>query len=253
MSRPLILISNDDGINAKGIRALAEVAALYGDVVVAAPNKGYSGQSHSITVGAPLRVHEVDMKIEGVRGLMVYGSPVDCIKLGYHGLVDREPDLILSGINHGTNTSSSVHYSGTLGAVREAALLGVKGVGFSLDDEDDDADFTEAKRVANVVIAWALKDAQQGIFYSVNIPTKENQVKGIKPVRLAGGYWREDYHCAEDPSGDKYYWLMGTFVDTTANATDTDEYWLGKGYATICACKLDVSDYDEMGKIDITI
>lgn len=250
-TRPMIMISNDDGIRAKGIKALAEVASKYGDVVVVAPDGSYSGQSHSMTVGAALRLSDYDMGIDGVEGMMVGGSPVDCIKLGYH-LVDRKPDLILSGINHGSNTSSSVHYSGTLGAVREAALLGVKGVGFSVSDYSEDADFSEAKRVADIVIAWALTDAcKKGVFYGVNVPVVD-KVKGIKPVRLAGGFWREDYHCAEDPWGEKYYWLVGTFVDTTKGATDTDEYWLSQGYATICPCKIDVTDYSELEQMTET-
>jgi len=244
--RPLILISNDDGIEAKGIKELAKVASKYGEVVVAAPNKGYSGQSHSITVGTPLRVRKHDMGIEGVTGLMVWGSPVDCIKLGYHGLVSRKPSLVLSGINHGTNTSSSVHYSGTLAAAREGALLNVKGIGFSIDDENKDADFSHAIKVVDKVIEWALKESTpSNIFYSINIPSG-SEIKGIKPVRLASGYWREDYHSAEDPDGDRYYWLIGTFVDTTKEANNTDEYWLKQGYATICPCKLDVTDYDEL-------
>ncbi|MCQ2230108.1 MAG: 5'/3'-nucleotidase SurE [Bacteroidales bacterium] len=247
--RPLILISNDDGIEAKGIKVLAEVAAKYGDVVVAAPNKGYSGQSHSFTVGAPLRVRKYDMGIPGVDGLMVWGSPVDCIKLGYHGLVSRKPDLILSGINHGTNTSSSVHYSGTLAAAREAALLGVKGIGFSIDDESKDADFTHALPIVERVISWALGDnGPSNVFYSVNIPYGNN-IRGIKTVRIANGYWREDYHSAEDPDGDKYYWLMGSFIDTTKDAQDTDVYWLQQGYATLCPCMLDATNYTEMERL----
>lgn len=251
-SKPLILISNDDGIQAPGIHALASVAARYADVIVVAPDRGYSGQSHSFTVDAPLRVRDYDMKIDGVTAFMVGGSPVDCIKLGVHGLVPRRPQLILSGINHGSNTSSSVHYSGTLGACREAALLGIMGIGFSIDDEDVDADMTDACNVASKIIEWALSAPQKtGVFYGVNIPSGCKPL-GIKPVRLAAGHWHEDYHMSRDPWNSRYYWLVGTFVDDAPGATDTDVYWLRKGYATICPCRLDVTDYDELNALAST-
>lgn len=243
--RPLIMISNDDGIQARGIAALARVASRVADVVVVAPDRGYSGQSHSITVCKPLAVLQYNIGIQGVKALMVSGSPVDCVKLGVHALVDRTPSLILSGINHGSNTSSSVHYSGTMAVVREAALLGIPSVGFSLCDEDEDADFTQAMIVADEIIQWILNSpTTNGIFYGVNVPT--GMVKGIKPVRLAGGYWHEEATVASDPWGKKYYWLNGDFIDTTPDATDTDQYWLMQGYATICPCKIEVTSFETL-------
>ncbi len=240
-SKPLILISNDDGIQSRGIRALAQIASEYGDVIVVAPDKGYSGQSHSITVGAQLRVRNYDMKLSGVKSYMVSGSPVDCIKLGYHALVGRKPTLVLSGINHGNNISSSVHYSGTMGAVREGALLGVKGMGFSFDDNDDTADLSHALPIVSKLIDWLLHtDIQSNIFYSVNIPAN-CKPQGIRAVRMAEGHWREDYHMAEDPWNGKHYWLVGTFINDNPSDTETDEYWLKQGYATICPVKLDVT------------
>lgn len=238
--RPLILISNDDGIEARGIHALAQVAAHYGDVVVVAPNKGYSGQSHSITVGSDLQVTNYDMGIDNVKCYKVSGSPVDCIKLGYHALVDRKPTIVLSGINHGSNTSSSVHYSGTMGAVREGALLGIRGMGFSLADDDKEANLDNAMNVANRLISWLLQcNTPVSTFFSVNMPTCTPQ--GIKTVRMAAGHWREDYHMAEDPWNGKHYWLIGTFINDEPSSTETDEYWLNKGYVTVCPIKLDVT------------
>ena len=239
--RPLILISNDDGIQSAGIRVLAQIASGYGDVVVVAPNKGYSGQSHSITVGTSLCVTNYDMGISGVKSYMVSGSPVDCIKLGYHALVDRTPTLVLSGINHGNNISSSVHYSGTMGAVREGALLGVKGMGFSFDDNDASADLSHAIPIVDKLIAWLLSsNMPTDIFFSVNIPANI-QPKGIRAVKMAMGHWREDYHMAEDPWNGKHYWLIGTYINDNPSDTETDEYWLRQGYATVCPIKLDVT------------
>lgn len=247
--KPLILISNDDGIQVRGIQALAKVAAKYGDVVVVAPDKGYSGQSHSITVGNSLKVTDYNIGIDGVKAYMVSGSPVDCIKLGYHALVSRKPAIVLSGINHGSNTSSSVHYSGTMGAVREGALLGIKGMGFSLANNDETADLTTSMQIADKLIAWLLAEKiSADTYFSVNIPSVE-KVQGIKIVRMSDGHWREDYHMAEDPWNGKHYWLVGTFINDEPNATDTDEYWLMKNYVTLCPLKLNVTATDVYERI----
>lgn len=242
------MITNDDGIDARGIHVLTKIASEYADVVVCAPNKGYSGQSHSITVMAPLTVAE--RTIDGAhKAYAVGGSPVDCIKLGYHALVDRKPVLVLSGINHGSNASASVHYSGTLGGAREAAMLGVRGLGFSLCDYSKDADFGAVEPIIKRVIEAALKMTDdEGTYYNVNIPCGE--VKGLKVCRVANGMWREDPTEFTDPYGQKYYWLEGTFCNVDNGPQDTDDYWLSQGYATISPCQLEVTNFDRMAQLE---
>ncbi len=242
--RPLILVSNDDGIDAKGIRELVRVAARHGDVIVAAPNKGYSGQSHSITVMAPLTV-DPRSDVEGaLKAYAIGGSPVDCIKLGYHALVPRKPDLVLSGINHGSNASASVHYSGTLGAAREAAMLGMKSIGFSLCEYGDDLDFGTTCQVADKVIAAVLKtEGDEGVYYNVNVPNIK-EIKGIRACRVAHGKWHEEPHRYTDPYGREYIWLCGTYEN--CDTGESDDTLLEQGYTTISPCKLDVTDYERL-------
>lgn len=247
MTRPLILITNDDGIQAKGIRTLVDVASKYGEVVVVAPNKSYSAKSHAMTICAPLESVPYN-SFSNATAYMVAGTPVDCVKLALNLLVQRRPDLILSGINHGTNASSSVHYSGTIGAAREAALLGIKGIGFSLDDFDDDADFSVAARVADNLIGYFLKsNLPTNDFYNVDVPVGE--IKGLKVCRAANSHWREDADHFLDPWGKDYYWLKGNFINDEPDATDTDLYWLQQGYATLTPCKLDFNDYELIEKM----
>lgn len=249
--RPLIMISNDDGIHSSGIRALAQVASKYGDVIVAAPDHEYSGQSHSITVGEALKVDAFDLGLPDVKGYAISGSPVDCIKLASHALTEgRTPSLVLSGINHGSNLSSSVHYSGTLGAAREGALLGIKAAGFSVDDYSPVADMSQAIAIADKVIPWLLQtDLPSGVFYGVNVP--KGPVKGLRHARIANGHWREDYHSAVDPWGTRYYWLVGSFIDDD-NAPDRDTLLVSQGYATISAIRVDVNaDVDFTAICDI--
>lgn len=248
MSTPLIMITNDDGIQAKGIQTLVNVSRRYGEIVVVAPNSSYSAMSHAMTINKPL-VTKVDNRFgTNIKAYSVAGTPVDCIKLGYHGLVPRRPNIILSGINHGCNSSSSVHYSGTIGAAREAALLGIRGVAISLDDYDDDADFTNAEGVVGRTVERILNsDFVPNVFYNINIP--KGEVVGLKVCRAAIGHWLEQPIKASDPFGSDYYWLDGHYINDEPNATDTDVYWLNKKYATITPCKIDVCDYDLISQL----
>lgn len=239
--RPIILITNDDGIAAPGISALTQAVAPLADIIVAAPDGAYSGQSHSISVMKPLAVRQI-ADYYGTKAYAVVGSPVDCIKLAMHAFVPRHPTLVLSGINHGSNASASVHYSGTLGAAREAAMLGVVGIGFSLCSYDHDANFSRAAQIAAAVVKFALSNPlPANNFYNVNIPT--GNVLGLRQCRVAQGHWIETptHHAA--PYGTEYYWLEGTYVNDEPDAGDTDDYWLAKGYATISPCQLDATDY----------
>lgn len=239
--RPLIMVTNDDGIRASGIKALAFVAERYADVVVVAPDGSYSGKSHSFTVMDELRTRKA-MGFGHIEAYAVKGTPVDCVKLGVYGLVPRTPDLVLSGINHGSNTSISVHYSGTMGAAREAALIGIPSIAFSLANYSEDADFEEAQKVVDAVLSKFF-DGQlpQAETYNVNIPY--GKVNGVRLARMAMGRWIERPIKQTSPFGQDIYWLDGHFEDDEPEAADTDEAMVARGYAAMTPLLLDVTDY----------
>lgn len=240
--KPLLMITNDDGVAAPGIKVLTNVALRYADVVVVVPDGSNSGKSHSFTVMDELRVR----KCTGFGKATCYavkGTPVDCAKLGFYGLVPRRPAAVLSGINHGSNTAISVHYSGTLGAAREAAMMGVPGIGFSFANSDENADMTEAARVADAVIdAFFRGQLPKSNFLSVNIP--RGDVKGIRMTRMAMGRWVEKPIHFRSPVGQDLYWLDGSFHDFDKDANDTDEAAIAQGWAAITPFMIDVTDYD---------
>ncbi|MDR2927567.1 MAG: 5'/3'-nucleotidase SurE [Cytophagaceae bacterium] len=241
--KPLILVTNDDGVKAKGIRALIQAVRPFGDVVVVAPDKSMSGMSHAITVKVPLYL----AKVSSEDGLEVYksnGTPADCVKLAINALLKRKPDFLVSGINHGTNSSVSVHYSGTMGGAREGAFYGIPAIGFSLCDYMPDADFTAAAPIcADVLRSVIAKGMPTGVYYNVNIPKGES-VKGIKICRQAKGHWAEEFDKRIDPHGRNYYWLTGEFENTEPDATDTDEWALRNGYASLVPCRTDATCYE---------
>jgi 5'-nucleotidase len=249
-NKPLILISNDDGYQAKGLAALIKVAKTYGKVVVVAPEKGESGMSHAITMKHPLRItkhiKEADFELYSVNG-----TPVDSAKIGLNQILDRKPDLILSGINHGSNASISVIYSGTLGAAREGCLNGVPSIGFSLLNHDKDADFSSVVHFLPQIISNVLENglADQS-FLNVNVPdVKLEDIKGIKICRKTKGVWKEEYEKRTDPHGGTYYWLTGSFKNFEPEATDTDEWALENNYVTIVPSQIDSTSYTELERI----
>ena len=246
--RPLILVTNDDGFDAGGISVLSEIAGEFGNVVVVAPDEARSGMSSAITVKVPLFVSQVKEE----KGLFVFksnGTPVDCVKLALNSILPRRPDLVLSGINHGSNSSSNVHYSGTLGGAREGVMNQLTSAGFSLLDHSHDADFSAARPFVRQIIRQVL---QFGLpvetFLNVNIPAGNN-IKGIKICRQAKGRWVEEFVEREDPRKQKYYWLTGFFQNLEPNATDTDEYALKNGYVSVVPCNLDITDYSAIGQL----
>ncbi len=246
--RPLILITNDDGIKAGGLAALVEVAKPFGDIVVVVPNESYSAMSHAITVKHPLYVKEVKRK----KGLILYkvnGTPADCIKLAINTLLDRKPDIILSGINHGSNSSVSIHYSGTMGAAREGAINNIPAIGFSLLSHSHDADFSYAKPYVKKVLSHTIAtELPTGTFLNVNIPDGDN-LKGVKICRQAKGKWVEELIEREDPRNRKYFWLTGYFKNFEPEATDTDEYALQEGYVSVVPCSIDTTDYQYLNQL----
>ncbi|NBC23994.1 MAG: 5'/3'-nucleotidase SurE, partial [Bacteroidetes bacterium] len=210
-NRPLILVTNDDGMFAPGIKALVEVAKELGEVIVVAPNSPQSAKGHAVTLHDPIRINKVDV-FEGIEAYECTGTPVDCVKLAkFKVLHHRKIDLCLSGINHGSNASVNIIYSGTMSAAMEASLDQIPSIGFSLMNYSFDADFNASKVVVRKIVNSVLENQLQGTkLLNVNIPdTPLDKLRGIKVCRQADGRWVEEFQEGEDPRGQKYYWLTG--------------------------------------------
>lgn len=232
MKRPLILVTNDDGITAPGIKALVEEMCNLGDVVVVAPDSPQSGMGHAITMHSPLRIHKVNV-FEGIEAWECSGTPVDCVKLAKHVVLKgRRIDLCVSGINHGSNASINIIYSGTMSAAMEASLEGIQSIGFSLLDYGFDADFGPARPFIRKLARYMLETPpSDAMLLNVNIP-KGPDIQGIKICRQANARWIEEFQEARDPRGQPYYWLTGEFVNMD-KGTDTDVHALEKGYISV--------------------
>lgn len=242
--KPLILVTNDDGITAKGIRALVEVASELGEVVVVAPDSPQSAQGHAITINAPLWIHKSKV-FEDIESYECSGTPVDCVKLAKHVILKgRTPDLCVSGINHGSNASVNILYSGTMSAAMEASLEGTDSIGFSLLDFSHDADFEPCKPFVKEIIEYVLKNKlQKTKLLNVNIPKlPRNEIKGIKVCKQADGQWVEDFKENEDPFGRKYYWMTGAFINHD-QAKNADILALSKGYISVVPSQHDLTAY----------
>jgi 5'-nucleotidase len=246
----VILVSNDDRVDSKGLKALEEVALEFGRVVVAAPAEAMSGMSHAITIKTPLRVRKVQQNGKLTK-YSCLGTPVDSVKLAFNSLMGKRPDLVISGINHGSNSSSSVVYSGTMAAAIEGCVNQVPSAGFSLLDYSPDADFSYAKVVARKVIANILRNGlERGVCLNVNIPAlPEKEIKGIKICRQANGYWKEEFDKRKDPSGKEYYWLTGHFEDFDKKE-DTDLWALENGYVSVVPVQYDLTAYDALSHLN---
>lgn len=230
--RPLILVTNDDGINAQGIQSLVSFLKPLGDIVVVAPDSARSGQSAAITVNVPLHIAQVVDSPE-YKAFKSSGTPVDCIKLAMNILFADSPDLIVSGINHGSNSAVSELYSGTMGAVFEGTIHGVPSIGFSLCTFAHDADFSVCQSVVEELCGQALRHPlPAGVGLNVNIPAVA-QVMGMRVCRAARGKWVSEYDSRIDPFGRPYHWLTGYFENAEPEAIDTDEYALAHNYASI--------------------
>jgi 5'-nucleotidase len=240
----LFLLTNDDGINAKGLKALIEVVRPYGQVFVIAPEEAQSGMSHAITVKYPIRIR----KVQEERGLIRYssnGTPVDCIKLALNKLLDRKPDMILSGINHGSNSSASVIYSGTMAAAIEGCINGIPSIGFSMLDYSPDANFSSVVKFVDRILQHSLeKGLPQDICLNVNLPVNTYQkIRGIRICRQNKGMWKEEFDHRRDPQNRDYYWLTGEFRNLEPDAPDTDEWALSNNYVSIVPVHVDLTAY----------
>lgn len=245
--RQHILISNDDGINAKGLRALIEVASNFGDVTVVAPETGMSGMSHAITMNTPLYLRAVK-KSEHVNIYACHGTPVDCIKIAMDYIIKEPPTLILSGINHGANSNMSVIYSGTMGAAMEGSMYDIPSIGFSILTHSPLADFTACKKIAHTVIEKVLSENKNPrMCLNVNIPNiPYEEIKGIVPCRQALGCWYEDFTRQTNPRGQDYFWLTGEFKPYSPQSKDDDEYLLSQNYVSIVPVQTDITDYKHL-------
>ncbi len=245
MKKPLILVATDDGITAPGIRALVEVARELGEVVVVAPDSPQSGMGHAITIHDPLRLHESRI-FDDIAAYECSGTPVDCVKLAKNVLLkDREIALCVSGVNHGSNASINIIYSGTLSAAMEASLEGVPSIGFSLLDYSHEADFSHAKPYLRQIMQHVLAHGlAKGSLLNVNIPRKsERPIAGIRICRQADARWEEEFVEAKDPRGQKYYWLTGKFVNDD-KGEDTDVWALEHNYVSIVPSMHDLTNYE---------
>ncbi len=248
--RPLILVTNDDGITSKGIKTLIEVAKEFGNVVVVAPDSPQSGMGHAITIGHPLRLEKAVL-FDEVDAYSCTGTPADCVKLAKNFVMEnKKPDLVLSGINHGSNTSVSVLYSGTMSAAIEAAMEGIPAVGFSVCDYDHEADMSHAVPYIRQVIEQVLaKGIKEGVALNVNFPKKsDKKLKGIKVCRQAKAMWQEKFDLRHDPHGRRYFWMAGDFVNPD-KGEDTDEWAVQNGYASIVPCQYDLTNYSSIDDI----
>ena len=251
MSKPLILVSNDDGITSKGIRILVSIMKKLGEVVVVAPDSPQSGMGHAITIGETLRLTEEEI-FEDVKAYKSSGTPADCVKLAKHYVLkDRTPDLVVSGINHGSNTSISVLYSGTMSAAIEGALEGLPSIGFSLCDFSSKADFSHVEVWVEKIARQVLENGiAKGVALNVNFPPKRNEpIQGVKICRQADAKWQEEFAERFDPNGRKYFWMAGNFVNFD-KGEDNDEWAIANNYVSIVPCQYDLTAHHAISQIN---
>ncbi|MCF6341532.1 MAG: 5'/3'-nucleotidase SurE [Bacteroidales bacterium] len=248
-NKPLILVTNDDGIQATGLRKLIAIMRGLGEVVVIASEFPMSGMGHAVTIQTPLRPRLLHSEKE-YQEFITNGTPVDNVKLGKHRLLDRTPDLVVSGINHGSNASINIIYSGTMGAVLEASIDNIPAIGFSLQDFSADADFSHTDnfilKITNKVLDEGLP---KGVSLNVNFPKISGEpLKGIKVCRQAEARWVEEFDERTDPYGRKYYWLGGRFENGDGRS-NTDEKALAENYVSVVPVQYDFKAHDYIGKL----
>lgn len=247
--KPFILVSNDDGYQAKGLKSLVEFLSDMADVLVCAPDSGRSGYASAFTVAQPLMLKK-KKPVDGAEVWVTNGTPVDCIKLAYDQFcTERVPDLIVSGINHGDNASVNVHYSGTMGAAIEGCLKSIPSIGFSLCDYREDADFTMLRPYIRAIVQQVLTNGlPKGVCLNVNFPLVE-ELKGMKVCRMNKGMWQKECAKMQHPRGPHYFWMTGEFVSDEPDAEDTDYWALNNGYGAITPTQIDVTAYEALNQL----
>jgi 5'-nucleotidase len=249
-NRPIILVTNDDGITAAGIQNLAYLMKELGDVIIVAPDSPQSAMGHAITIAKPLRLEKVDL-YEGIQSYQCSGTPVDCVKLAVNKILHRKPDLLVSGINHGSNSSINILYSGTMSAAMEGAIEGIPSIGFSLSDFSANANFQPTHKYILSIAKNVLENGlPKSTLLNVNFPLvqKFNELKGVKICRQAVAKWQEEFDERLDPHKRKYYWLTGVF-ELNDEGQDTDEWALKNNYVSVVPVQFDLTAYDAIKEL----
>lgn len=248
--KPLILVTNDDGVTAPGIRHLIKIMKEFGEVVVVAPDSPQSGMGHAITITDNLYCDKIETEGNDYEEYSCSGTPVDCVKIATQEVLKRKPDLCVSGINHGSNSSINVIYSGTMSAAVEAGTEGIPAIGFSLLDYAMDADFRPTTEFVRKITKYVLEtDLRPGTVLNVNIPKlKAKDIKGIKVCRQAKAHWEERYDKRQTPQGRDYYWLTGEFINEDVGE-DTDEWALANGYVSVVPIQFDLTAHAQINKL----
>lgn len=249
--KPLILVTNDDGILAPGIRTLISVMETIGEVIVVAPDKPQSAMGHAITINNTLFLDKISKDDDTIAEYSCSGTPVDCVKLAVNEILKRKPDLCVSGINHGSNSSINVIYSGTMSAAVEAGIEGIQAIGFSLLDFDWNADFEPIKSfVKKIALETLANKLPSGVVLNVNFPKlKETEIKGIKVCRQAKAYYAQKFDKRQTPFGKDYYWLAGKFVNED-QGEDTDEWALENGYISVVPVQFDLTAHHSIQQLN---
>jgi 5'-nucleotidase len=248
MGKPLILVTNDDGITAPGLRTLIHIMNEIGEVVVVAPDSPQSGMGHAITISDTLYCKKEKIDDGPQQEYSISGTPADCVKFAVREILQKKPDLCVSGINHGANSSINVIYSGTMSAAVEAGLEGIKSIGFSLLDYSWDADFSACKDYIRKISLNLLKEKKENLILNVNFPSNTKKFKGIKVCRQAKGYWEDTYDKRVSPLGKEYYWLTGNFVNQE-DSKETDEWALSQGYVSLVPVSFDMTSHQDIDKL----
>lgn len=250
MSDLTILVTNDDSIVAPGIKALVEVMKEFGKVIVVAPDSPQSGKGHAITLEEPLRLQKVEV-FDGVEAYQCSGTPADCVKLAVDKVLNKKPDICVSGINHGSNSSVNVIYSGTMSAAMEAAIEGITAIGFSHLDYSFDADFEACRHYTKQIMELVVNgNIPQGTLLNVNFPNRSlDEIQGVKICRQADAKWDEEFDQRKDPRGVEYYWLTGKF-NNKDNGNDTDVWALENGYVSVVPVTYDLTDYNKLNTLN---
>ncbi|AEH00414.1 5'/3'-nucleotidase SurE [Lacinutrix sp. 5H-3-7-4] len=249
--KPLILVTNDDGITAPGIRTLVKVMKTIGDVVVVAPDSPQSGMGHAITLDATLHIEKIHIESGDYNAYSCSGTPADCVKIAINEILDRRPDLVVSGINHGSNSAINVIYSGTMSAAIEAGIEGIPSIGFSLLDYSWNANFEASESYIKQIAKNVLREGLiEGVVLNVNIPNVEKKdIKGIKVCRQAKANWEEKFDKRKTPQGKDYYWLTGEFVNYD-KGEDTDEWALENNYISLVPVQFDLTAHHAIQQLN---
>jgi 5'-nucleotidase len=250
-TKPIILVTNDDGISAPGIRALIEVMAEIGEVVVVAPDSPQSAMGHAITINSTLHLNKISKENASIIEYSCSGTPVDCVKLAVNEILKQKPQLCVSGVNHGSNSSINVIYSGTMSAAVEAGIEGIPAIGFSLLDYNWNADFEAVKPFIKKIALEVLKNKlPTSVVLNVNFPKlNQDQIKGFKVCRQAKAIWMEKFDKRQTPQGEDYYWLTGEFVNQD-KGEDTDEWALANGYISIVPVQFDLTAHHAISQLN---